>query len=91
MANTQFAFALMIYLGIGFIISAVVLWTNFLELKDKTHIIALIYMIMAITATWGLFTSLYVIVAATDFVNARWPMKQVSAVADAWWKNQFRE
>ncbi len=77
----------MIYIGIGFIISAVILWVNVLGLKDKAHIVVYIYSILFVVTTWGFWVVMFMVVSIIDFLITRWPMERVTT----WWSDQFDE
>ena len=80
-------YILMIYIGAGLIVSGIVLWTNWLSLSERAHLIALIYTALFITMLWGLFIILPIVVIVSDFLNSRWPLKQVGS----WWDRQFEQ
>lgn len=79
------------YLGVGFILSGVVLWMNWVSLSRQAHLITMVYVTWLVAFLWGLFVALFVIVAITDYLDAklgnRRPVKQINS----WWEGQFDE
>ena len=84
-------FILLFYIGIGLIISGIVLWTNWLSLNEHAHLIVLLYVAFFIIVAWGLFVATFVVVSISDFLGNKlgnkWPFRQINF----WWDRQFEQ
>lgn len=82
---------LALYLGVGLIVAGVTLWTNWLSLSDRVHLITMTYVALFTTMLWEVFVALFVVVSISDYLGAklgnRWPKKQI----DTWWEGQFEK
>ena len=77
--------AMSIYLGIGCIFAAVVLWKNYLNLKDDASPVIIVADALLISVFWGLAATLWIFAYPAEKVNdSRWGQRW-----DKWIKEQY--
>ena len=84
-------YILMFYIGVGLIISGVVLWVNWLSLSERAHLITMTYVAFFMTMLWGLFVALYIVVAINDYLGKKLGDKRPIKQINLWWEAQFDE
>jgi hypothetical protein len=79
----------LLYLSIGCLIASVILWKNWIDLKENANVVVVTFDALYITVCWGVYAglliSLFVGVSLIDFLEARWPFKNISG----WWQSQY--